>query len=108
LARDEYIMRSALELSDGEFADWAGDDPHRWALLPGERRDAWLDHLVARIRATTNPLHRNLYWRMAYAVACADTVTSTPLEIHATESCDQAATNFLRPALPSGKANQPT
>jgi hypothetical protein len=61
-----------LEPSDADFLEWAGADPRRWSLLPGEKRDAWLDHLVARIRVTSDEEQRNGYWRLAYAIACAD------------------------------------
>jgi hypothetical protein len=60
------------EISDAEFLEWAGEDPQRWALLPAERREAWVDHLVARIRVTSDDHERGTYWRLAYVIASAD------------------------------------
>lgn len=58
--------------SDAEFLRWAGVHPERWALLPGERRESWLEHLVARMRTTADPEQRRSYWRLATAIARAD------------------------------------
>jgi hypothetical protein len=63
-----------LGLSDAEFLEWAGAQPQRWALLSAEKREAWLDHLVARIKAAPDAEQRNAYWRVAYVIACADAV----------------------------------
>jgi hypothetical protein len=65
-------MDDPLEFSDADFLKWAGAHPQRWALLPGERREAWLDHLVARMRTTADEEERDAYWRVAYVIACAD------------------------------------
>lgn len=64
-------MDNPLELSDAEFLNWAGPHPERWALLPNEKREAWLDHLVACIKATADDAQRNAYWRLAYTIAYA-------------------------------------
>jgi hypothetical protein len=65
-------MDDPLELSDGEFLRWAGVRPQRWALLPGERRESWLDYLVARMHTTSDPDQRRAYWRLATVIAHAD------------------------------------
>ncbi len=67
-------MNDSLELSDAEFLRWAGMHPQRWASLPNERREAWLDHLTARMKSTTDPEERNAYWRVAYVIASAGTL----------------------------------
>lgn len=67
-------MDNPLELSDSDFLDWAGAHPERWALLPCEKREAWLDHLVACIRATSDVVQLNAYWRLAYTIAYAGEV----------------------------------
>ena len=64
-------MENPEEGTDATFLEWAGDYPQRWALLPLERREAWLDHLVARIQASDNDEQRAVYWRLAYVIACA-------------------------------------
>jgi len=63
-------MDEPEEISDAEFLAWAGSHPQRWALLPFERREAWLDHLVARIMASPDD---EQLWRLAYAIASAET-----------------------------------
>jgi hypothetical protein len=60
------------ELSDAEFLAWAGERSERWALLSRDRREAWLEHLIARIRATPDDEERAAHWRLAYVIACAD------------------------------------
>jgi hypothetical protein len=65
-------MDNPLELSDGDFLKWAGANPQRWALLPSDRREAWLDHLIARMKMTADTEQHNAYWRVAYVIACAD------------------------------------
>jgi hypothetical protein len=63
-------MENPEQISDAEFLEWAGESPQRWALLSLEKREAWLDHLVARIRASENDEQRSVYWRLAYVIAC--------------------------------------
>lgn len=65
-------MSDALELSDAEFLKWAGNDPRRWASLPGERREAWLDYLVARMKITSDGEQRSACWKLANVIARAD------------------------------------
>jgi hypothetical protein len=65
-------MDEPEELSDAEFMDWAGTLPERWALLSNEKREAWLDHLVARIKSTDDEQESNACWRLAYIIARAD------------------------------------
>ena len=65
------------ELSDAAFMKWAGFDPRRWALLPREKRDSWLEHLIARVKTTSNPDESNSLWRLAYVIAQAD----SPLDV---------------------------
>ncbi len=65
-------MDDPVEISDAEFLRWAGVRPQRWALLSSERREGWLDHLVARMRATSDPQLRRAYWRLASVIASAD------------------------------------
>ena len=67
-------MNDSLELSDAEFLRWADIHPQRWTSLPNERREAWLDHLTARVKSTTDPEERNAYWRVAYVIASAGTL----------------------------------
>jgi hypothetical protein len=62
----------AVELSDVEFLKWAGVHPERWALLPSEKRESWLAHLVARMNTSTNPRQRRAYWQLASVIASAD------------------------------------
>jgi hypothetical protein len=70
---DESLDSSDSELmSDAEFMRWAGTHPQRWALLPGERRESWLDHLVARMQTTSDPEKQRAYWRLATVIAHAD------------------------------------
>ena len=65
-------MDDPVEISDAEFLKWAGISPQRWALLPSERREGWLEHLVARMRATSDPQLRRAYWKLAAVIASAD------------------------------------
>lgn len=65
------------EISDAEFLEWAGSNPQRWAVLPFWRREAWLDHLVARIKTTGDDEERNTCWQVAYAIAAAETAGLT-------------------------------
>ena len=65
-------MDEAEELSDVEFLEWAGTRPERWALLSNARREAWLDHLVARIKSSDDDDECNTCWRLAYIIAGAD------------------------------------
>lgn len=62
-------MHDPAELSDGEFMKWAGVRPQRWALLPSERREGWLEYLVARMVATQDPEQRRTLWRLATVIA---------------------------------------
>jgi hypothetical protein len=73
------------EVSDAEFLAWAGNHPQRWAMLPAERREAWVDHLVARIRAATDERERDGYWRLAYTIAGADAVRPSAYELSRAE-----------------------
>lgn len=59
------------EISDAEFMQWAGLDPDRWAVLPREKRESWLDYLIERVKATPESEERNAYWKLAYVVAHA-------------------------------------
>jgi hypothetical protein len=61
-----------VEISDVEFLKWAGVRPERWALLPSEKRESWLDHLVARMNAASSPQQRRACWRLASVIASAD------------------------------------
>jgi hypothetical protein len=65
-------MLDPAEFSDAEFLEWAGAYRRRWALLPGERREAWLEHLIARMKATEDSDERDECWRLAYVIATAD------------------------------------
>jgi hypothetical protein len=65
-------MEEPVEISDAEFLKWAGVRPQRWALLPSDRREGWLDHLVARMQATSDPQLRRAYWKLASVIASAD------------------------------------
>lgn len=60
------------ELSDIEFLKWAGVFPERWALLPREKRESWVEHLIARMNAASNPQQRRACWRLASVIASAD------------------------------------
>ena len=64
-------MDEPEELSDAEFMQWAGTRPERWALLSNARREAWLDHLVARIKSSDDVDECNTCWRLAYMIARA-------------------------------------
>jgi hypothetical protein len=64
-------MDDPLEISDAEFMRWAGTHSQRWAVLPNEKREAWLAHLVARVRTTSDPEQRNAYWRLAHVIVRA-------------------------------------
>jgi hypothetical protein len=64
-------MEEPEELSDAEFMQWAGTRPERWALLPNARREAWIDHLVARIKSAGDEQECNTCWRLAYVIARA-------------------------------------
>ena len=68
-------MEDPLELSDSDFVRWAGISPQRWALLPEEKREAWLDHLIARFTLTNDETERNAYWRLASVISRADAPT---------------------------------
>jgi hypothetical protein len=81
-------MDELVEISDAEFLKWAGARPQRWATLPSDRREGWLDHLVARMRATTDPQQRRAYWQLASVIASADArqppeYDPAPVEDHA-------------------------
>jgi hypothetical protein len=65
-------MDELVEISDAEFLKWAGVRPQRWATLPIDRRAGWLDHLVARMQATSDPQLRRAYWKLAAVIASAD------------------------------------
>ena len=65
-------MDDLSELSDTAFMKWAGLDRGRWALLPLEKRESWLEHLIARVRTTSNRDECNSLWRLAYVIAQAD------------------------------------
>lgn len=65
-------MDNPSELSDAEFMTWAGVDPARWALLPTEKRERWLDYLIARVQIEPESEERNTYWRLAYAIVSSD------------------------------------
>jgi hypothetical protein len=64
-------MDDPLDLSDAEFMRWAGVSPQRWAMLPEERREAWLDHLIARFRMSDDDTERSAYWRLANVISRA-------------------------------------
>jgi len=61
-----------IEMTDVEFLKWAGVRPDRWALLPSEKRESWLNHLVARMNAVSSPAQRRACWRLASVIASAD------------------------------------
>ncbi len=63
---------AAFEISDVDFLKWAGVRPERWALLPSDKRESWLDHLVARMHASSSPQQRRACWRLASVIASAD------------------------------------
>ena len=65
-------MDDLSEISDAAFMKWAGLDPRRWALLPLEKREGWLEHLIARVKTTSNPDECTSLWRLAYVIAQAD------------------------------------
>ena len=60
------------ELSDAEFMRWAGFDSLRWAALPPERRESWIDHLLARLTTTSDDDECNSLWRLAYVIVQAE------------------------------------
>ena len=64
-------MDDPLELSDSDFMRWAGISPQRWAVLPEEKREAWLDHLLARFTMSNDDTERNGYWRLASVISRA-------------------------------------
>ena len=66
------MEEETVEVADVDFLKWAGVRPERWALLPGEKRESWLDHLVARMNASSNPQQRRAFWRLATVIASAD------------------------------------
>ena len=66
------MEEETVEVADVDFLRWAGVRPEHWALLPGEKRERWLDHLVARMNASSNPQQRREFWRLATVVASAD------------------------------------
>ena len=66
------MEEEVVEISDVEFLKWAGVRPERWALLPSEKRESWLDHLVARMNAASSPQQRRACWRLASVIASAD------------------------------------
>lgn len=76
MAKNGGAMIDLLELSDSEFLSWAGAQRQRWALLPGWRREAWLDHLVARMQMTADTDERDECWRLAHVIASADSATA--------------------------------
>jgi hypothetical protein len=73
---DSLDFSDSETMSDAEFMRWAGTRPQRWALLPGERRERWLEHLVARMQTTSDPEQRRAYWRLATVIARADRSTA--------------------------------
>jgi len=64
-------MEDPLDLSDSDFMRWAGSSPQRWAVLPEERREAWLDHLIARFTLSNDDAERNAYWQLASVISRA-------------------------------------
>jgi hypothetical protein len=66
------MEEETVEVADVDFLKWAGARPERWALLPGEKRESWLNHLVARMSASSNPQERRAFWRLATVIASAD------------------------------------
>jgi hypothetical protein len=66
-----------VEISDVEFLKWAGVRPERWALLPRDKRESWLNHLVARMSVASSPQQRRACWRLASVIASADTPRPT-------------------------------
>jgi hypothetical protein len=64
-------MDDPLDLSDSDFMRWAGISPQRWAVLPEEKREAWLDHLIARFTMSNDDTERNAYWRLATVISRA-------------------------------------
>jgi hypothetical protein len=65
-----------IQISDAEFLKWAGVHPERWALLPSEKRESWIDHLVARMSVASSPQQRRACWRLASVIASADSPRS--------------------------------
>jgi hypothetical protein len=65
-------MMELSELSDADFMKWAGFDPLRWASLPIEKRESWIDYLLARVRMTSDPDECNSLWRLAYVIVQAE------------------------------------
>lgn len=65
-------MNDPVEFSDAEFMQWAGVDPQRWALLPREKRESWLDYLIERVKATPPTEERDAWWKLAYVIARAN------------------------------------
>jgi hypothetical protein len=70
------MEEETVEIADVDFLKWAGVRPERWALLPGEKRESWLNHLVARMNASSNPQQRRAFWRLAAVIASADSTGS--------------------------------
>jgi hypothetical protein len=66
------MEEETVEVADVDFLKWAGVRPERWALLPGEKRESWLNHLVARMNASSNAQQRRAFWRLATVIASAD------------------------------------
>ena len=66
------MEEEVIEISDVEFLKWAGIHPERWALLPSEKRESWLDHLVARMNTSPSLQQRRACWRLASVIASAD------------------------------------
>jgi hypothetical protein len=64
-------MEDPLDLSDSDFMRWAGISPQRWAVLPEEKREAWLDHVIARFTMSNDDAERNAYWRLASVISNA-------------------------------------
>jgi len=71
------MEEDTFEISDAEFLKWAGVRPERWALLSSEKRESWLEHLVARMSVTPSPQQRRACWRLASVIASADTPRPT-------------------------------
>jgi hypothetical protein len=69
-------MDEPEELSDAEFMEWAGQHPERWALLSNARREAWLDHLVARMKSSYDDDECKTCWTLAYVIARAGSRSS--------------------------------
>jgi hypothetical protein len=80
------------ELSDADLLKWAGADPGHWASLTREKREAWLDHLVARIGITSDDERRNALWRLAYVIVSADACELAPRDDQPNQAGDAAQT----------------